>query len=110
MARCAPLDDQEHNMVRVCHAVRMYRLDETFRQFSPVLPKSDEAKPAKKTGRRPGHGALNDGAAVAEIVRLVATGMHAWSAKNKAECLAARGISKDQNARRIYKKYKKLHP
>ncbi len=42
--------------------------------------------------------------------RLVATGMTAWSAKDKAEHLAARGISNDQNTRRIYKKYKKLHP
>ncbi len=109
VAHCAPLDDWP-NMVRVYHAVCMYRLDELFRQFGPVLPKFDEAKLAKKTGRRPGHGALNDGAAVAEIVRLVATGMNAWSAKDKAEPLAASGISTEQNAKRIYKKYKKLHP
>ncbi len=109
VAHCAPLDDWP-NMVRVYHAVCMYRLDELFRQFGPVLPKFNEAKLAKKTGRRPGHGALDDGAAVAEIVRLVATGMTAWSAKDKAEPLAARGISTEQNAKRIYKKYKKLHP
>ena len=66
--------------------------------------------PAKKTGRKPGHGAYDDAAAVAEMVRLVATGMPAWSAKDKAKRLAdPRGISDEQNGRRIYKKYMRLH-
>ncbi len=33
-----PLDD-EFNMARVCHAVRMSRLDRLFRQFEPEMPK-----------------------------------------------------------------------
>ena len=35
---CAPLG-RWPNLVRVCHAVRMHRLDELFQQFSPVPPK-----------------------------------------------------------------------
>ena len=97
-------------MARTCHAVRMYRLDELFQQFGPVLPKIDETKPPKKTGRALGAGAHDDAKAVAEMVRLVATGMSPWNASQGAEPLAARGISTDQNARRIYKKYKKPHP
>ena len=38
VARCAPLDDWS-NLVRVCHAVRMFRLDELFQRFEPVPPK-----------------------------------------------------------------------
>ena len=104
---CVPLGPK-FDMVRKCHATRLYRLDELFQQLSTV-PKV-AAAPARKTGRHLGHGAYDDAAAVAEIVRLVATGMNAWSAKDKAEPLAASGISTEQNAKRIYKKYKKLHP
>ena len=108
VAHCPALDDY-FDMIRASHAVCMYRLAEVFKQIGPVVPEDYEAEPAKKTGRRPGHGALDDAAAVAEIVRLVAAGMTAWSAKDRAEHLAARGNSTDQNAKRIYKKYKRLH-
>ena len=68
------------------------------------------AKPTRTTGRTPGHGALDDDAAVAEIERLVAKGMTPWSAKDKAVDLAdERGISFEQNALRIYKKYMRLY-
>ena len=109
VAGCALLDEPPNfNLVRVCHAVRMYRLDGLFQQLSaaPVVTPA----PAKKTGRKPGHGAYDDAAAVAEMVRLVATGMPAWSVKDKAKRLAdPRGISDEQNGRRIYKKYMRLH-
>ena len=109
VAGCALLDEPPNfNLVRVCHAVRMYRLDGLFQQLSaaPVVAPA----PAKKTGRKPGHGAYDDAAAVAEMVRLVATGMPAWSVKDKAKRLAdPRGISDEQNGRRIYKKYMRLH-
>jgi hypothetical protein len=104
---CVPLDPK-FDMARKCHATRLYRLDELFQQLSTV-PKV-AAAPARKTGRHLGHGAYDDAAAVAEIVRLVATGMNAWRAKDKAEPLAASGISTEQNAKRIYKKYKKPPP
>ncbi len=38
VARGAPLDESS-NMARFCHAARMYRLEEPFKQFPPVLPK-----------------------------------------------------------------------
>ena len=38
VAHCAPLDDTAQE-ARYCHAVRMSRLDELFKQFPPVLPK-----------------------------------------------------------------------
>ena len=38
VAHCAPLDDG-FNLDRFEHAVRMYRLDELFQKFDPVLPK-----------------------------------------------------------------------
>ena len=44
VAHCAPLDDTAQE-ARYCHAVRMSRLDELFKQFPPVLPKG-------KGGRR----------------------------------------------------------
>ena len=103
VASCVPLDEH-FNLVRRCHATRLYRLDKLFQQLSTV-PRM-VATPARKTGRRPGHGTYDDAAAVTEIERLVATGMTPWDAKDEAEHLAdQRGISDEQNARRVYKKY-----
>ena len=50
---CVPLDDDHFNLVRRCHATRLYRLDKLFQQLSaaPV----GTAAPAKTPGRHPGH-------------------------------------------------------
>jgi hypothetical protein len=104
---CVPLDEL-FNRVRMCHATRLYRLEKLFQQLSTV-PRMVVA-PARKTGRHPGHGALDDADAVAEMKRLVATGMTPWSASSEAEHLADQnGISEMQNCLRIYKKYMRFH-
>ena len=38
VAGLLPLDDK-FNEARCCHSVRMYRLDQLFQQFKPVMPK-----------------------------------------------------------------------
>ncbi len=105
--------DKRHCDAIRCHAVRLLRLDKLFDEIkdgTAGTPARVVVAATKKPGRAPGHGAYDDSAAVAEIERLVATDIAPWAASKKAEPLAARGISTEQNARRIYKKYKKLHP
>lgn len=38
VAHLAPLKDAKANLVRICHAVRMYRLGKLFQKFDPVTP------------------------------------------------------------------------
>ena len=91
--------------------MRLRRLDKLLNEIKDgtVARPTRAAKPVRKTGRTPGHGAHDDAAAVAEIKRLVAKGLTPWSAASKAEPLAARGSSIEQNAKRIYGKYKRLY-
>ena len=69
VAHCAPLDEAT-NQVRANHAVRMYRLNELFKKFDPVLPKG-------KGGNRRKY---DDGPIVAEAIAI----LNSSGTKNKA--------------------------
>ncbi len=69
VARCAPLD-RRSSQVRANHAVRMYRLNELFNKFPPVLPKG-------KGGNRRKY---DDGPIVAKAIAI----LNSSGTKNKA--------------------------
>ena len=78
VALCLPLDDDKFNMARVCHAVRMSRLDRLFRQFEPTMPKgkggnrrtyNDDAIVAKANAIMESSGTESKAAAVREAAK-----------------------------------------
>ena len=96
VAHCAPLDDAAQE-ARYCHAVRMSRLDELFKQFPPVLP--------KRPGRKRGQGVFDDSAAIAAARKMLA-GPNPPSIRRAAievADLAAKGLSKEADIARVYK-------
>ncbi len=78
VAGLLPLDD-ESNEARRCHAVRMYRLGQLFRQFKPAMPKgkggnrrtyNDEAIVGKARAILKSSGTESKTAAAREAMRL----------------------------------------
>ncbi len=69
VARCAPLD-RRSSQVRANHAVRMYRLNELFTKFDPVLPKGKGGNQRK----------YDDGPIVAKAIAI----LNSSGTKNKA--------------------------
>ncbi len=97
VAGLLPLDD-ESNEARRCHAVRMYRLGQLFRQFKPAMPKG-------KGGNRRTY---NDEAIVAEARAILkSSGTHnKMEAARKAmarhpHLVEARTTVQDNIAKRI---------
>ncbi len=95
VAHCAPLGDTAQE-ARYCHAVRMSRLDELFKQFPPVLP--------KRAGRKKGEKKYSDLAAKAEARRLrgLPNPPSLRQIALKVEPLAERGLSEKANFARVY--------
>ena len=97
VAGLLPLDD-EFNEARRCHSVRMYRLDQLFQQFKPVMPKG-------KGGNRRTY---NDDAIVAKARAIMESNgtSNKMEAARKAmarhpDLVEARTIHQDNIAKRI---------
>ena len=107
VARCASLD-KETNQVRANHAVRMYRLNELFEKFDPVLPKAPGGKRRTPRGRKKGDGTIDDTEVLAKMARLIESG-EAKSVLDAATQVVeyARGSGREQSTiDRLRRKFK----